>query len=477
MAHCALIIDDEADIRELIALSLERIGIDTHTAANLEEASNLLHTYRFDVCLSDMRLPDGNGVEFLQKAHAIQPQLPIAVITAHGNMHAAVEALKNGAFDFVSKPVDLNLLRKLVMQAIDSNAVAANEPVPQSESIERKNDSPTLQSLARQSSSSDSAEIHDLKGGENLIGCSDALQELRSMITKVAKTNAPVWITGESGTGKELIARLIHDNGSRAEAPFVAINCGAIPSELMESEMFGHLKGSFTGAHADTDGLFQRAHNGTLFLDEVAELPLHMQVKLLRAIQERSIKPVGSSSEISVDVRILSASHVNLADAVRDGTFRNDLYYRLNVISIESPPLRKRREDIPLLIDFILSSNRSNRDDKDRVALSQDAVDELMDYDFPGNIRELENLMERASALCDNNVVTAEDLSLGSNHKNREKSDSSDQLSDDANKRQLLAALEQTRWNRRAAAQLLGISYRQLRYRIKKHNLDKPDND
>lgn len=473
MTHSALIIDDEADIRELIALSLERIGLDTHTAANLDEARNLLDTYQFDVCLSDMKLPDGNGSEFVKYVHSIQPSLPVAVITAHGNMQAAVDAMKNGAFDFVSKPVDLKLLRQLVVQAIDSNKNAANDAQTAHRNNQLAEPRQKQQTNSQPASACRTSDEAQLVSGEKLIGHSKPIQELRQMIRKVARTNAPVWITGESGTGKELIARLVHDNSPRADAPFVAINCGAIPADLMESEMFGHMKGSFTGAHADSEGLFQRAQGGTLFLDEVAELPLHMQVKLLRAIQERSVKPVGSSTEIAIDARILSASHANLSAAVEAGTFRNDLYYRLNVICIESPPLRTRLDDIPLLAQFIMNRPDHIYESTGAISLSSEALDALERYDFPGNIRELENLLERACALCEGNVITANDLLLhGHTGKpSQPKSVVSEQV-DTEEIQQIIEALNQTRWNRKAAARLLGVSYRQLRYRIKKLGLE-----
>ena len=410
MTQTALIIDDEADIRELIAMSLDRIGLDTHTASNLAEARNLLNTYSFDVCLTDMKLPDGNGVEFVKYVQSVQPNLPVAVITAHGNMSAAVESMKNGAFDFVSKPVDINLLRKLVTQAIDSritkkaagtyqhsksserSEVAATTPTdddttPTSTVDQTRN---TLSSLyGRQSANQ---KTHELTGNERIIGRSEPMQRLKKMISKVARTNAPVWITGESGTGKELIARLIHENGPRAGGPFIAINCGAIPSELMESEMFGHRKGSFTGAHSDHDGLFKRAEGGTLFLDEVAELPLHMQVKLLRAIQERTVRPVGSSEEINTDVRILSASHKDLVDEVGQGRFRHDLYYRLNVICIQSPSLRQRSDDIVPIARHVLCEI-ARREGVGKIStLTPEAEEVLCKYTFPGNVRELENI-------------------------------------------------------------------------------------
>ena len=480
MNHTALIIDDEADIRALIALSLDRIGLDTHTAGNLEEAENLLHAYRFDVCLTDMKLPDGNGVEFVPRIHEIQPHLPVALITAHGNMNAAVEAMKNGAFDFVSKPVDINLLRNLVTQALklansQSEKPAAASPKPIESADPDTPEPPRLTTVA------ESVAERQI-GHDRLIGHSEPMQALRKLIGKVARTNAPVWITGESGTGKELIARLVHENGPRAESPFVAINCGAIPSELMESELFGHRKGSFTGANADHDGLFKRAEGGTLFLDEVAELPLHMQVKLLRAIQERSIRPVGSSEEINVDVRILSASHKDLALEVEQGRFRHDLYYRLNVICIESPSLRKRSDDVVDIARHVLRSIAQSSGEGAPARLTSNAEDLLSAYAFPGNVRELENILERAVALSDDGLIDAPDLGIeiaGHPHGARESALNVSQAgstSDEQDERQMiLQMLESTRWNRKAAARELGMTYRQLRYRIKQYGIDSDD--
>ncbi len=502
MTHTALIIDDEADIRELIAMSLDRIGLNTHTAANLDEARNLLESYRFDVCLTDMRLPDGNGVEFVKYILSVQPHLPVAVITAHGSMNAAVDAMKNGAFDFVSKPVDLGLLRKLVTQALliptrPTTVTHADVSMPD-RSANKKLLSASKTAHTRQLSESspqlndsvDQTETHgelssftapstqqvEMIGHDRLIGRSEPMQILKKMIVKVARTNAPVWITGESGTGKELIARLVHENSPRSNAPFVAINCGAIPSELMESEMFGHRKGSFTGAHNDHDGLFKRAEGGTLFLDEVAELPLHMQVKLLRAIQERRIRPVGSSDEISTNVRILSASHKDLATEVDDGRFRHDLYYRLNVICIRSPSLRQRCDDVTAIARHILKGIAEKERLPRNTLLTPDAENALCAYSFPGNVRELENILERAVALSDNDVIETSDLNL---QPNIEPQPATMQLTEgkiaanDSGERQFIVdALVQTRWNRKATAEKLGMTYRQLRYRIKQYGID-----
>lgn len=486
----ALIIDDEADIRELIALSLDRIGLDTHTAANLGEARSLLDNYQFDVCLTDMRLPDGNGVEFVEYLQRVRPALPVAVITAHGNMDAAVEAMKNGAFDFVSKPVDIQLLRQLVLQA-----VSVNHPISQQAKTPENNGLspplprtvPTDHALrsepvrAAETRSALDFPVHPdrdqhMRGGEKLIGQSAPMQALRTMIGKVARTNAPVWITGESGTGKELIAKLIHQNGSRASGPFIAVNCGAIPSELMESEMFGHRKGSFTGAQADHHGLFKRADQGTLFLDEVAELPLPMQVKLLRAIQERSIRPVGATQEISTDVRILSASHKDLNDEVNQGRFRHDLYYRLNVICVKAPALRDRASDIPLIAQHILKRISASEDRLHTSELSEEARTLLKTYHYPGNVRELENILERAVAMTEGPLIDASDLAMDSGYGFEQSVPHTlpgrdDELSEPDERALIERTLHQTHWNRKEAAIQLGMTYRQLRYRIQQYGI------
>ena len=517
MSKKALIIDDEADIRELIAMSLDRIGLDTHTAANLMEARNLLDCYQFDVCLTDMKLPDGNGVEFVRYAIGVQPGLPVAVITAHGNMDAAVDAMKSGAFDFVSKPVDLGLLRELVAQAIkvkrtiepasDANIKVSSSADTSSAKAQKSGNARLLSGSDGISSFPDGEEItasnsltsntcntftpsekptsfklaerttvHELVGAEHLIGRSEPMQALKKMIVKVARTNAPVWITGESGTGKELIARLIHDNGPRANAPFVAINCGAIPSELMESEMFGHRKGSFTGAHSDHDGLFKRAEGGTLFLDEVAELPLHMQVKLLRTIQERKIRPVGSADEINTNVRILSASHKDLAKEVDEGCFRHDLYYRLNVICIRSPSLKQRPDDVVMIAHHILRCISQAEGIQRSPLLTPEAENLLCTYSFPGNVRELENILERAVALSDDDRIDAGDLNLQFDKSHTcvgvPQAIGSIAANDRDERQTILDMLVQTRWNRKVTAEKLEMTYRQLRYRIKQYGID-----
>jgi two-component system response regulator PilR (NtrC family) len=460
-----LIIDDEPDIRELLEITLLRMGLDTVTACNVQEALEKIEQYRPNLCLTDMKLPDGNGIDivrYLQKNHS---QTPVAVITAFGSMDTAVQALKAGAYDFVSKPVDLPKLRELIQTALKLRQGKA------------KPNSTTHK---------DDAEPH----ADGILGHSPAMQQLKATISKLARSQAPVYIHGESGSGKELVAHQIHLQGSRAKAPFIPVNCGAIPENLMESEFFGHKKGSFTGAVADKQGLFQAAHKGTLFLDEVADLPLTMQVKLLRAIQEGAVKPVGGVEEIPVDVRILSATHKSLEHEVAAGAFRQDLYYRLNVIKLKVPPLRERQDDIILLADFFLQKI-AERWQMPSIRLSAAARDELMRYSFPGNVRELENVLERASTLCDNNTIQPDDLQLPINtelnhpttplptiNKPEIKRPEAEPLplwnpiDEDAERELILRALDQTRWNRTKAAEVLGMSFRQLRYRIQKYGLD-----
>lgn len=440
----ALVVDDEPDIRELLELTLSRMDIDTESAADLAQARNLLGQRRFDLCLTDMRLPDGNGidlVEYIQKHYA---DTPVAMITAHGNMESAVAALKAGAFDFVSKPVDLQVLRNLVNSALKLSR-------GRGEGAKR---APALQ----------------------LLGNSAAMEEIRGKIAKLARSQAPVYISGESGTGKELVARLIHERGPRADKSFVPVNCGAIPSELMESEFFGHKKGSFTGAVADKDGLFQAANGGTLFLDEVADLPLHMQVKLLRVIQEKSVRPIGAQKEMPIDVRILSATHKDLAKLVAEGEFRQDLYYRINVIELRVPSLRERPEDIAILTQYVLDrlAEESGIPSPSPTAAAMAA---LSRYSFPGNVRELENILERAITLCEGDSIEEEDLHLPKGaapaaNEMRSAPAALEPYLDNIEKDAIVKALEQTRYNKTAAAKLLGISFRALRYRLKKLGLD-----
>jgi two-component system response regulator PilR (NtrC family) len=435
----ALVVDDEPDIRELLAITLERMGIETVAAEDLGSARARLAEGGVDLCLTDMRLPDGNGIDLVRHVQRTSPATPVAVITAHGNVESAVEALKAGAFDFVSKPVDLQVLRNLV-------------------------------STALRLSGTRSTSRHEL------VGDSAPMQGVRGLVARLARSQAPVYIGGESGTGKELVARLIHEQGPRADGPFVPVNCGAIPEDLMESELFGHKKGSFTGALADKPGLFQAASGGTLFLDEVADLPLHMQVKLLRAIQEKSVRPVGAQAEVPVDVRILSATHKDLAALVRESRFRQDLFYRINVIELRVPPLRERAEDIPQLAEHILR-RLAERSGDPCPGLSTEARAALAGYRFPGNVRELENLLERALALCDGDVIQPEDLGIPAAdgavaaEPGAARSEGLDPLLDQIERETILKALEQTGGNKTAAAKVLGITFRALRYRLEKLGL------
>ncbi|MGB5248529.1 MAG: sigma-54 dependent transcriptional regulator, partial [Gammaproteobacteria bacterium] len=370
-----LVIDDEPDIRELLSITLQRMKLRVETAEDVTSAKTLLESGRVDLCLTDMRLPDGDGLELVEWIQQHCASIPVAVITAHGNVETAVRALKIGAFDFVSKPVQVGDLRKIVDTALRLERPSADG----AGSLGNENDN---------------------DGATTLIGASSSMAELRRMIAKVARSQAPVHITGESGTGKELVARMIHDSGPRADAPFVPVNCGAIPTELMEGELFGHRKGSFTGATEDKQGMVRSAEGGTLFLDEIADLPLHMQVKLLRVIQERSVRPVGETRESPVDVRFLSASHRDLARMVTRGEFREDLFYRLNVIEMRVPPLRERDADVLLLADHILARLGTEME-IDSPALTRAARKKLRQHGFPGNVRELENVLERAMTLCE----------------------------------------------------------------------------
>ena len=446
----ALVVDDERDIRELLVLTLGRMGIRVDTAADVAAARAQLATEKYDLCLTDMRLPDGTGLELISHISQRFPETPVAMITAYGNVEAAVDALKAGAFDFVTKPVDLGVLRRLVQNALDlGEQRRAHQPA-----------------------------------NNRLVGDSAPMQHLRATITKLARSQAPVYIAGESGVGKELVARLIHEQGARSAGPFVPVNCGAIPSELMESELFGHRKGSFTGAHADKEGLFQTANGGTLFLDEVAELPLHLQVKLLRVIQEKNVRPVGASIEVPLDVRILSATHKNLAKLVEDGKFRHDLYYRINVIELPVPPLRERRKDILIIAEAILSRLAGELGEP-LPALSPDARDALNTYSFPGNVRELENVLERSVALCDGSHIDVADLGLPAIA--AEQSDSAvrkvhvarfpaesalpDAL-EQVEREAIQAALEACRYNKTKTAAQLGITFRALRYKLKKLEME-----
>ena len=442
MKPVALVVDDEPDIRELLSITLERMDVGARSCADLASAKQALGKDAYDLCLTDMRLPDGDGLELVDWIQSKAPGTPVAVITAHGSVETAVRALKLGAFDFVSKPLDLNDLRKLVTAALKLKGIAPSRAA----------------------------------AGPGLVGRSPEIEQVRTLVAKVARSQAPVHISGESGTGKELVARMIHEAGPRRDGPFVAINCGAIPTELMESEFLGHKKGSFTGAVADKAGLVQTAEGGTLFLDEVADLPLHMQVKLLRVIQEKAIRPVGQTAELPIDVRILSATHKNLAELVAEGRFREDLYYRINVIEVHVPPLRDRGDDVLLLAHHVLARIATTLDVPEP-NLTRAAQAALLSYRFPGNVRELENVLERALTLCADNEIDVRDLQLRAAHDEDEAEDVEaegtlgsqlEHIERDA----IVKALEQTRYNKTAAAKLLGISFRALRYRIKKLEIE-----
>jgi len=440
----ALIIDDEADIRELLEITLNRMDIVTVTAENISIAHAILKKQAFNICLTDMRLPDGDGLDLLSAIQVEFPKLPVIVITAHGSAEVAVKAMKQGAFDFLSKPVDLKVLRQLINNALKTNF------------------SPK----------------QDRRSRDILLGESETMCQIRAKISKIARSQAPVYIKGESGSGKELVASLIHKQSSRAEAPFIAVNCGAIPAELMESEFFGHRKGSFTGANGDKQGLFQAAEGGTLFLDEVADLPLVLQVKLLRAIQEKKVRAIGCQQEEAVDVRLLSATHKDLAQLVQDGAFRQDLYYRINVIELNVPALRNRAEDIVQLSEYFLSKIARNNQ-LNTVTLSSRALKALKQYQFPGNVRELENILERAVALHEGEVITEQDLDLSIEPTQRPESETYNPLMgsleaylEEVEKQAISEALEQNKWNRTATAKQLGMTFRSLRYRLKKLGLE-----
>jgi two-component system response regulator PilR (NtrC family) len=439
-----LIVDDEPDLCELLSITLQRMDLSPRTANGVSTAQRLLKTEQFDLCLTDMQLPDGDGLDLVKWIQQYSPSVPVAVITAHGNMETAVRALKAGAFDFVSKPLDLAGLRKLVASAIKLSGT---------------NDADTS------------------VFGPRLLGSSTAMQHMREMIARVARSQAPVHISGESGTGKELVAKLIHESGSRRDGPFVPVNCGAIPTELMESELFGHKRGSFTGAVTDKKGLIQSAEGGTLFLDEIADLPLHMQVKLLRVIQEKAVRPIGEQLEVGVDVRVLSATHKDLSKLVAEGKFREDLYYRVNVIELRVPSLRERPEDVPELAESVL--RRLGRRMKiTPPMLGKDALAALQVYAFPGNVRELENVLERAITLSTTGEVSASDIQLRpppSSGAPATIAQGGGPLGDhleDIEREAIVKALEQARYNKTAAAKVLGMSFRALRYRIKKLGIE-----
>ncbi|MBM4195958.1 MAG: sigma-54-dependent Fis family transcriptional regulator [Gammaproteobacteria bacterium] len=435
----ALVVDDEPDIRDLLTITLQRMDIETRSCGDVSAAKAQLRSREYQLCLTDMRLPDGDGLDLVEWMQAQGLPTPVAVITAHGNVETAVRALKLGAFDFISKPLDLANLRNIVANALR----LSSEPPPPATRV-------------------------------RLLGDSPPIQKLRDMIARVARSQAPVHITGESGTGKELVARMIHELGSRSAGTFAPVNCGAIASELMESEFFGHRKGSFTGAVSDKPGLFQSADGGTLFLDEIAELPLPMQVKLLRVIQEKTVRPIGQAKEMPVDVRILSATHKNLRALVASGQFREDLFYRINVIELRVPPLRERGSDVLMLARHILE-RQARTNGQPAPALSASAAARLQAYPFPGNVRELENILERTSALSAGGAIEADDVQLQTVAAHTEAPDESgdlDERLESVQREAIQQALEANRYNKTAAARQLGITLRALRYRMQKLAMD-----
>jgi two-component system, NtrC family, response regulator PilR len=452
-----LVVDDEADIRELLVLTLMRMGVEADTAATVEHAYARLAERSYDLCLTDMQLPDGDGLSVLKHISENYGNTPVAVITAYGSTDNAVAALKEGAFDYLAKPIQLKQLREVITSAL-------NLPKASGERVDK----------AKRLPAEKSADKNGATSGPRLLGESAPIARARDMIEKLARSQAPVYITGESGTGKEVAARLIHAGSARRDAEFVAVNCGAIPENLMESEFFGYRKGAFTGADADKDGFLHAAHGGTLFLDEVADLPLLMQVKLLRVIQEKKVRRLGETAEVAVDFRIISATHKNLADKVAANEFRQDLFYRLNVIELKMPSLREIPEDIPLLVRKVLE-RLSNQSGATLPALEDSAMRALVHYDYPGNVRELENVLERALALCDGKSIREGDLYLT---ESREPAGSSaavvagertqplHEYLDQIERQQIMKALEQTRFNKTAAAKVLGITFRSLRYRL-----------
>ena len=456
-----LVVDDEPDIRELLELTLAKMGLGVDSAGSIAEAKERLRATRYQLCLTDMRLSDGEGLDLVRYVAGLAGDLPVAVITAYGSAENAVAALKAGAFDYVSKPVGLEQLRTLVRSALS---------LP-----ERNTTTPS---------------------GQQLLGDSAPMREVREMIVKLARTQAPVYVTGESGSGKELAARLIHLGGARRDHMFVPVNCGSIPESLMESELFGYRKGAFTGANQDRDGFFQAANGGTLFLDEVAELPLYMQVLLLRAIQEKRVRKVGATQEDPVDVRVISATHQNLAALVETGRFRRDLYYRLNVIELKMPSLRECTEDVKVIAETMLA-RLARQGGSGASRLSELALKELEAYDFPGNVRELENILERAVALSNQEQINPDDLRLRPLLEKDESRDEHEQgrvtaagsvpdgpldcplptYLDRVEKEAILAALAKTRFNRTAAAKLLGVTFRTLRYRMQRLGINEPEQD
>jgi two-component system response regulator PilR (NtrC family) len=458
MQHHVLIVDDEPDIRELLELTLNRMGLKVTTAENVTTARRALVDNDFSFCLTDMRMPDGNGLDLVREITEKHPNLPVAVITAYGKVEDAVLALKIGAFDFVSKPVDLSILRKLVNTALK----LCEEESHKSSDKEKEMPSSSHEAL------------------DKLYGESEAIRRCKNMIRKLSRSQAPVLVSGESGSGKELAARLIHELGPRAKMAFVPVNCGAIPTELMESEFFGHMKGSFTGATTDKEGLFQAADGGTLMLDEVADLPLHMQVKLLRVIQEKAVLPIGGRQEIPVDVRIISASNEPLRPLVEEGKFRSDLFFRLNVIELPMPSLNERRDDIEGLAERFLKEITEQWHESDIPVISRQAMQRLKHHQFTGNVRELINILQRAVTMCENNVIEPGDLMLEQvsikepeqHLSDRDDDQTLDTYIEDIERKMLEDALEKAKYNKTRAADSLGISFRSFRYKLKKFGIE-----
>jgi len=450
-----LIVDDESDIRELLVVTLSRMGVDADSAASVAEAKEFLERRAYDLALTDMRLPDGEGLDVLRHIAEHYGNTPVAVITAYGSTENAVAALKAGAFDYLAKPIKLEELRPLVMSALK----LAKHP------------------QQRRVATGEVAQ----PGVPRLIGESAPIQRAREMIGRLARSQAPVYITGESGSGKEVAARLIHAGSARADAPFVAVNCGAIPENLMESEFFGYRKGAFTGADNDRAGYLHAAQKGTLFLDEVGDLPLAMQVKLLRVIQEKTFRRLGDTVEEATDMRIISATHRSLAEQVVAGEFRQDLFYRLNVIEMKMPSLREIPEDIPLMVTQVVE-RLARQNGVTPPAITEEALLALRRYDFPGNVRELENILERSLALCADNKVRESDLYLTQAAPKGKAANLEGALGtrglplhdflDQVEREAIQKALEATRFNKTAAAKLLGITFRSLRYRLDRLGID-----
>ncbi|MBW2554645.1 MAG: sigma-54-dependent Fis family transcriptional regulator [Deltaproteobacteria bacterium] len=451
-----LVVDDEPGIREFLQIMLDREGYDVSCAANGREAINFFKKKRYDVVVADIRMPKVNGFEVLTTIKEISPETNVIMITAYASFESAVESMKEGAYDYITKPFNVDEVKMTVKNALQKKGAVE-------EVVDRKRE----------------------KGGvekfEGMISISPEMLKIFALIPKAASSKASVLITGESGTGKELVARAIHQNSPRSNEPFVTINCGGVPEQLLESELFGYKKGAFTGAVTDKIGLFEAAHKGTIFLDEIGDLPLSLQVKLLRIVQEKSFKPLGGTQEISIDVRIISATNINLEEKVIKGEFREDLFYRLNVIQIRIPSLRERKMDIPILAQHFLEKY-SQESGKEIRQISSYALKVLLDYSFPGNVRELENIVERSVALETSNIILPDSLTLSRFKKEMSKNGETDldipsegiDLEEEVGKLEkqlLLKALQRTNGEMKKAAELLNIPYRSIRYRLEKYGI------